>query len=55
MDDTQRMIIQKKVAKTLSEMFEKLLDEHGDTPETRLAIVNYTFGYMGAAYGVHIP
>lgn len=42
------------IQKELSEIFEKLLKEWGDTPEIRLLIVNYTFGYMGASFGLHI-
>lgn len=39
----------------LSEAFEGILKEVGDSPRVRLMIANYTIGYMGASYGLHIP
>lgn len=41
------------IVKQLSEIFEKILADC-DTPELRLTICNYTLGYMGAQYGLHI-
>jgi hypothetical protein len=38
----------------LSNFLEDLLEKYGDTPKTRLTIVNYVVGYMGASYGLHI-
>ncbi len=44
----------KEIQEALSALFENLLSKYGDTPETRLMIVHYTMGYMGASYGLHI-
>jgi hypothetical protein len=38
----------------LAETFEAILKAHGDTPQTRLFIAEYTMGYTGASYGLHI-
>ena len=46
----QRIAIQKKLAT----LFQRLLEQYGDTPVVRLQIVNYTMGYMGASYGLHV-
>jgi hypothetical protein len=43
------------VHKVLVETFAQLLRKTGDTPVTRLMIANYTVGYMGATFGLHIP
>ena len=51
MDDNR----QKEIGAWLADIFEKLLKKYGDTPETRLMIAQYTMGYMGASYGLHIP
>ena len=45
---------QKEIQKELSRLFEKLLEEHKDTPETRLFIAQFTMGYMGASYGLKV-
>ena len=50
MTDEQR----KEIQDYLSNVFENILNELGDTPETRLMIVQYTFGYMGASFGLHV-
>lgn len=43
-----------EIIKELASLYEKLLKQHGDTPEVRLLIAEYTMGYMGASYGLHI-
>lgn len=40
---------------TLSNVFDELLTQLGETGEVRLFIANYTIGYMGASFGLHIP
>jgi len=47
---TEGRIIEETLAKT----FEKLLKQVGDNPTNRLKIAEYTMGYMGASYGLHI-
>ena len=42
------------IFESLSETFESLLQQAGNTPEVRLKIANYTLGYMGASYGLHV-
>lgn len=42
------------IRKTLSKTFESLLQQAGDTEDVRLLICNYTLGYMGASYGLHV-
>lgn len=44
----------RQIEETLSKTFEKLLKQVGDTPTNRLKIAEYTLGYMGATYGLHI-
>jgi hypothetical protein len=44
----------KRIQNTLATVFGELLANTGNSPEVRLAIVKYTFGYMGASYGLHI-
>ena len=46
--------VSNRIPEILSQVFEELLKREGDTPEVRLAIVNYTFGYMGASFGLHV-
>ena len=48
-------LITYEINTTLAQTFEDLLKRFGDTPENRLAIARYTIGYMGIAYGMHIP
>jgi len=48
-------LITYEIYTTLAQTFEDLLKRFGDTPENRLAIARYTIGYMGVAYGIHIP
>jgi hypothetical protein len=43
------------IGKELSETFERLFKQYGDTGVVRIMIANYTVGYVGAAYGLHIP
>jgi hypothetical protein len=43
-----------QIQKYLSQLFDKLLAEYKDTPETRLLIVQYTMGYMGASFGLKV-
>ena len=50
-DNTAR---DKGIREALSKTFERLLQDAGDTPEVRLLIANYTLGYMGASYGLHV-
>jgi len=45
-----RKIIQDQLAMT----FATLLESTGDTRHTKFMICNYTLGYMGAQYGLHI-
>ena len=45
----------KEIQKVLSDTFAKLLKQHGSTPATRMIIAEYTIGYMGVTYGMHIP
>ena len=40
---------------TLANVFDKLLTQLGQRREVRLFIANYTVGYMGASFGLHIP
>jgi hypothetical protein len=47
--------VEAKIRGVLSTTFEQLLQEIGDTPTIRLMIANYTVGYMGASFGLHIP
>lgn len=47
--------VRKGIGKVLSKTFDRLLRECGDTAAVRLMIANYTVGYMGAAFGLHIP
>jgi len=42
------------IEETLAKTFEKLLGQVGDTPTNRLKIAEYTLGYMGATYGLHV-
>ena len=44
-----------ELGKRLSVLYEQILYEYGNTPVVRLAIAQYTMGYMGASYGIHIP
>jgi hypothetical protein len=39
----------------LSEAFELIFEQLGDTPAIRLMIANFMLGYTGATYGLHIP
>lgn len=39
----------------LSETFELIFEQLGDAPAIRLMIANFTIGYVGATYGLHIP
>ena len=50
MDDETKNTLQD----TLAKLLEQLLKQYGDTPEVRLAIANYTLGYMGATYGLNV-
>ena len=50
-DNTAR---DKAIREVLSKTFERLLQGTGDTPEIRLLIANFTLGYMGASYGLHV-
>lgn len=43
------------MGRQLSVIFERILKEYGNIPAVRLAIAQYTMGYMGVAYGLHIP
>lgn len=43
------------IGKELSGIFERLFKEYGDTDVVRLIIANYTLGYVGATFGLHIP
>lgn len=49
------MILDKDVQDKLAQMFERIIQEYGDSPELRLAIAQYTMGYMGVGFGLHIP
>jgi len=42
------------IGEVLSKTFEGLLKQAGDNPEVRLLIANYTLGYMGVSYGLHV-
>jgi hypothetical protein len=44
----------KAIQSVLSSCFEGLLTKYGDTKYLRLKICEYTFGYMGAQYGLHV-
>jgi hypothetical protein len=46
---------QREVRNKLTKVFEEIFHEYWDTGKMRLFIVNYTMGYMGAVYGLHIP
>lgn len=47
-------VLKYEIQKQLSVVFEKILKQHGNTPETRLKIADFTFGYMGVSYGLHV-
>jgi hypothetical protein len=49
-----RARVEKAIQGRLSEAFETIFESVGDTPAIRLIIANYTIGYVGAAYGLHI-
>lgn len=51
---TEDIIKINKIQRELAGTFEELLKEYGDTPEIRLKIAEYTMGYMGASYGLHV-
>ena len=38
-----------EIRKELSDVFEKLIEKFGYTQEIKMAIVQYTMGYMGAS------
>jgi hypothetical protein len=40
--------------KEMAFAFKLWLTTYGDTHKTRLQIVNYTMGYMGASYGIKV-
>jgi hypothetical protein len=42
------------IKKELLNTFERILKEHGNTRKIRLLISNYTLGYMGASFGLHV-
>jgi hypothetical protein len=43
-----------EIQKELSKLYERLLAEYKDTPETRLFIARFTVAYMGASFGLKI-
>jgi hypothetical protein len=45
---------QKEIRQKLAKLFTELLATYKDTPDTRLTIVQYTMGYMGASFGLKI-
>ena len=50
-DDHEKGALRKRLA----EVFEEILNRFGDSPQVRLAVANFTLGYMGTSYGLHIP
>lgn len=49
-----RAKMKRALEKVLSEAFEGILKEVGDTTRVRMMVVDYTVSYMGATYGLHI-
>lgn len=54
-EDSCKEITQRGVQTELSRVLERVIDKYGDTNAVRLMIANYTVGYTGADFGLHIP
>lgn len=48
-------IVRKEIQNSLSRTFKHIIKKYGYTADVRLMIVQYTVGYMGATYELHIP
>jgi hypothetical protein len=53
--DTCREMAERAIHTELSKTFERLLETCGDTDTVRLMIAQFSVGYTGAAFGLHIP
>jgi hypothetical protein len=50
----RQVVSELMIQKELSDTFDRLLKEHGDNHKNRLLVANYTLGYMGASFGLHV-
>lgn len=50
----QEVVSEVMILKELSETFEHILKEYGDTRKIRLLMANYTLGYLGASFSLNV-
>ncbi|MDD5513508.1 MAG: hypothetical protein PHD09_07050 [Candidatus Omnitrophica bacterium] len=53
MEEVKKALLLADLRSLLAKDFEYLIGQYGDNPEVRLAIGNFTFGYLGLSYGLH--